>query len=68
MDISPSAEAEMGVNSYREVMGQYESRVLREKDPRVAYVKGVARRIVEANGLGGKGWECFVVEDDTMNA
>ena len=49
---------------YEGVMNQYKGRMLPRGDKRVKYVEEVLGRIVEANGLEGKGdWEVRVVDD-----
>ena len=49
---------------YEGVMNQYKGRMLPRRDNRVKYVEEVLGRIVEANGLEGKGdWEVRVVDD-----
>lgn len=68
MDVSDSTEKEMGVQSFNEIMQQYQGSILPHKNKTHLYVQSVARRIVEASGLAeGKNmqWECHVVQDDS---
>ncbi|GAA5896253.1 M48 family metallopeptidase [Sporobolomyces salmoneus] len=74
MDVTPETEKEVAKQSFEEVMGQFGGKVLRENHPTTKYVREVVGRIIESNDLktdeeGGKGWEVFVVKDDsTQNA
>ncbi|GAA5922115.1 M48 family metallopeptidase [Sporobolomyces koalae] len=79
MDTSEETEREMAVQSFNEVMQQYQRQILPESHPQSKYVTEIVRRIVESNDLqvdakhsrsnAMNGWQVFVVQDDsTQNA
>lgn len=52
MDLSPSAERQLGVQTFNETLREYKSLILPPSHPTSKYVERVAKRIVEGGGLG----------------
>jgi hypothetical protein len=52
MDVSPSTEAAISLETQKETLAQYQGLLLPASSPVSRRVREVARRVVESNGLG----------------
>ncbi|KAJ2340400.1 metalloendopeptidase, partial [Coemansia sp. RSA 2618] len=67
INISPKDEEKLGLAAYMQTMAQYRGQLVPHNTLVSAYVRRVARRVIQAAGLAGD-WEVHVIDSPEQNA
>ncbi|KAF9956572.1 hypothetical protein BGZ70_009840 [Mortierella alpina] len=68
MDVSTHQEEMMAKEAYKQVMREYQNKILPQNHPYTLYVKRIAQRIIQAAGMQNLDWEFHVIHSDEKNA
>ncbi|KAF9939115.1 hypothetical protein BGZ75_005585 [Mortierella antarctica] len=68
MDVSTRQEEMMAKEAYKQVLHEYQNKILPQNHPYTLYVKRVAQRIIQAAGMQNLDWEFHVIHSDEKNA